>query len=84
MDVLNHLLGDDIAKLITEKLDFNKCVIENCLREAIMLGKYCKQHWCEDGHFTKQKKYRGYCEGCFTKIIKKDHNLYLRLVTRKY
>lgn len=84
MNVLNHLLGDDITKLIIEKLDFNKCIFENCSREAGMLGKYCKRHWCIDGHPTTQKKYRGYCDGCFTRIMKTDNKMYLRLVTRNY
>ena len=84
MDVINNLLGNDVEKIIIEKLDFHKCIYENCSRKSEMLGKYCKRHWCEDGHSTNQKKYRGYCEGCFTRIIKTDQSLYKHLVTRKY
>lgn len=60
----------------------NKCNFENCSNQVIELKKYCKKHWCKDGHFTNQKKYRGYCDGCFTRIMKNDHSKYVHLVTR--
>jgi len=72
MNKLQELFSDDIFNLIVSKLYDKKCVFENCYKEASMLGRYCRRHWCEDGHPTTQRKYRGYCEGCFTRIMNTD------------
>jgi hypothetical protein len=82
-EILCNLFGDDISKIIVSKLNFNKCIFENCFQESIMMNKYCKRHWCKDGHPTSQKKYIGYCNGCFTKIIKTDKKRYQQIITRK-
>jgi len=81
--ILYDLFGDDISKIIVSKLNFNKCIFENCFYESRMLNKYCKRHWCNDGHPTTQKKYIGYCNGCFTQIIKTDKKKYMNLI-KKY
>ena len=60
----------------------NICIIDNCKTEGTYLNKYCNRHWCEDGHPTNQKKYRGYCECCFSKIMKDDKK-YRYLITQK-
>lgn len=78
MDILTPIFGNDISKIIISKISFNECIFDNCYKETYML-KYCKLHWCEDGHPTSQRKYRGYCEGCFSKIMKNDKK-YLNLV----
>ena len=84
MDILINIFGNDISKIIISKIYYNKCIFENCIHETLMFQKYCRRHWCLDGHPTKQKKYRGYCEGCFNKIIKTDNKKYIYLVTNKY
>ena len=81
MNKLHNRFGDDVFNIIVSKLYENKCIFENCYKEACMLGQYCKRHWCEDGHPTTQKKYRGYCDGCFTRIMNTDNKKYVQLVT---
>lgn len=81
MNKLQELFGNDIFNLIVSKLYDKKCIFENCYKEAGMLGRYCKRHWCEDGHPTTQRKYRGYCKGCFTRIMNTDNKKYVKLVT---
>ena len=82
MDELTNLFGFDIAEIILSKLCYNMCIFENCYKESSMLNRYCRRHWCIDGHPTTQRKYRGYCSGCFDRILKIDHIKYLHIVTR--
>jgi hypothetical protein len=82
MDNLYTLFGDDISKIIISKINYYKCIFDNCNNESSMLNKYCKRHWCLDGHATNQRKYRGYCGNCFDNIMKNDKKKYLYLVTR--
>lgn len=82
MEYLTDLFGEDIRDIIVSKMCYQNCIFENCHRESSMLGKYCRRHWYVDGHPTSQKKYRGYCEGCFDRIIKTDKDKYLYIVTR--
>jgi hypothetical protein len=84
MDILTSIFGNDISNIIISKISNNQCIFDNCIRETLTLQKYCRRHWCSDGHSTNQKKYRGYCEGCFTKIIQTDNKKYIYLVTNKY
>ena len=84
MDILTTVFGNDISKIIISKICYNQCSFDNCIRETLMLQRYCKRHWCSEGHSTNQKKYRGYCEGCFSKIMQNDNKKYIHLVTRKY
>lgn len=84
MDFLISIFGNNISKIIISKICYNQCIFDNCIRDTSMLHKYCKRHWCLDGHPTNQKKYRGYCEGCFSKIIQYDNKKYIHLVTHKY
>jgi hypothetical protein len=84
MDIIINIFGEDISKIIISKIDYNKCFFDNCIREISILQKYCSRHWCLDGHATNQKKYRGYCEGCFSQIMKTNNKKYISLVTRKY
>lgn len=83
MESLTDLFGKDISRIITLKLCYQKCVFDNCYKESSMLNRYCRRHWCVDGHPTNQRKYRGYCSGCFDKIMKTDKDKYLHIVTRK-
>jgi len=78
MNKLRDHFGDDVFKIIVSKLYENKCIFENCYKEAGMLGKYCKRHWCKDGHSTTQIKYMGYCENCFTRIMKTNNKNILK------
>ena len=83
MEILTNLFGSDISELIISKTCYQNCIFENCHKESSMMGKYCRRHWCVDGHPTNQKKYRGYCEGCFDYIMKTDRDKYVHIVTRK-
>jgi hypothetical protein len=82
MKHLTDLFGSDISNIILSKLCYHMCTFENCYRESSMLNRYCRKHWCADGHPTNKKKHRGYCSGCFSIIIKTDNKKYLSLVTR--
>lgn len=82
MDILISVFGYDIYGIIMSKINYSKCMFDDCSKESCILQKYCKLHWCEDGHPTNRRKYRGYCEGCFSRIMKTDNKKYLYLVTK--
>jgi hypothetical protein len=84
MNNLYSLFGDDISNIIISKINYYECIFDNCNKESSMLNKYCRRHWCLDGHPTNQRKYKGYCQNCFNNIMKNDKKKYLYLVTRNY